>query len=465
LTSTSTSIGDGGQELGGRIAGERAAGSPAELRRPRRDLAGDVFPWSGWSQRLQDWTEVYQAGVVPETPTLENFEYVFTQVPFARYMFNSFLVSATVTIVALLFHSMAAYALARLRFPGREFVFSLIFATLLVSLPVILVPLFVLVRAMGLLDSYAGLIVPAIFNAFGIFLLRQFYLGIPGELEEAAILDGAGYWRVYTNIILPLSRPILAALAVFFFLANWNSFLWPLTVTSNPICGSSRSGSPASSSSTPRPRTTSWPPRRWWRCRRCCSSSSSSGSSSSRSRHRGSSRICPRAALSPRHPSQVGGFVPIPTRPAMIAMSRRLLLQRRRGTKRDPSTSLGMTTRGDPVADQGPQYGACTARARSIASSIRAWCSRSACASSSCPARGRRSGLGAGEPLDDPERAERGGGDRSSRPPGGRSGGRRRPPRQRPCSRLASSRNPAIVRSIRPSGSAMPGVLSRPRRG
>ena len=102
------------------------------------------------------------------------------------------------------------------------------------SLPVILVPLFVLVRAMGMLNSYAGLIIPAIFHAFGIFLLRQFYLGIPEELEEAAILDGAGYWRVYANIILPLSRPILAALAVFFFLANWNSFLWPLTITNDP---------------------------------------------------------------------------------------------------------------------------------------------------------------------------------------------------------------------------------------
>jgi multiple sugar transport system permease protein len=109
----------------------------------------------------------------------------------------------------------------------------LIFATLLVSLPVILVPLFVLVRAMGMLNSYAGLIIPAIFHAFGIFLLRQFFLGIPDELEEAAILDGAGYWRVYANIILPLSRPILAALAVFFFLANWNSFLWPLTITND----------------------------------------------------------------------------------------------------------------------------------------------------------------------------------------------------------------------------------------
>ena len=177
--------------------------------------------------------EQYLLTLLPKSPSFDNFEYVFTRVPFERYMFNSFFVSITVTVLALWFHSMAAYALARLRFPGREIIFAMIFSTLLVSLPVILVPLFILVRELHMLDSYAGLITPAIFHAFGIFLLRQFYLGIPRELEEAAIVDGTGYWRVYWNIILPLSRPILAALAVFFFLANWNSFLWPLTITSD----------------------------------------------------------------------------------------------------------------------------------------------------------------------------------------------------------------------------------------
>ena len=177
--------------------------------------------------------ETYLPNLIPANPTWENFQYVLTQVPFPRYMLNSFFVSAAITVIALWFHSMAAYALARLRFPGREAIFSLIFSTFLVSLPVILVPLFILVRALGMLNSYQGLIIPAIFNAFGIFLLRQFYLGIPRELEEAAILDGASYWRIYMNIILPLSKPVLAALAVFFFLANWNSFLWPLSITNN----------------------------------------------------------------------------------------------------------------------------------------------------------------------------------------------------------------------------------------
>lgn len=171
--------------------------------------------------------------LIPQAPTLSNFTYVFTQVPFLTYMLNSFLVAVTVTVVALLFHSMAAYALSWLKFPGRDVIFLAIFSTFLVSLPIILVPLFILVKTLGLLNSYGGLIIPAIFNAFGIFMLRQFYITIPRELGEAAVLDGCSYWQVYWHLILPLSRPIMSALAVFFFLANWNSFLWPLTITSD----------------------------------------------------------------------------------------------------------------------------------------------------------------------------------------------------------------------------------------
>ncbi|MFT4128516.1 carbohydrate ABC transporter permease [Labrys sp. (in: a-proteobacteria)] len=177
--------------------------------------------------------EVFLPDLVPQRPTIGNFLHVLTEIPFLRYLLNSFLVSAIVTIVALFFHSMAGYALARLHFPGRDTIFLAMFSTFLVSLPVIIVPLFILVRAMGMLNSYAGLIVPSIFNAFGIFLLRQYYLSLPRELEEAALIDGAGRWRIYWSIVLPLSRPILAALAILFFLANWNAFLWPLTVASD----------------------------------------------------------------------------------------------------------------------------------------------------------------------------------------------------------------------------------------
>ena len=177
--------------------------------------------------------EVFRGTLLPRAPNFGNFLYVLTEVPFLRYLGNSALVSGVVTVLALWFHTMAGYALARLRFPGRETIFILIFSTFLVSLPVIIVPLFILVRALGMLNSYAGLIIPSIFNAFGIFLLRQYYLSLPTELEEAAVIDGAGYWRIYWSIILPLSRPIIASLAILFFLANWNAFLWPLTVASD----------------------------------------------------------------------------------------------------------------------------------------------------------------------------------------------------------------------------------------
>ncbi len=178
-------------------------------------------------------TEVFQPNLLPNKPSLDNFVYVLTEVPFWRYLINTFIVSAVVTVAALFFHTMAGYALARLRFPGRETIFLVMFSTFLVSLPVIIVPLFILVRALGMLNSWSGLIIPAIFNAFGIFLLRQYYLSLPRELEEAAVIDGAGYWRIYWSVILPLSRPIIAALAILFFLANWNGFLWPLTVVSD----------------------------------------------------------------------------------------------------------------------------------------------------------------------------------------------------------------------------------------
>ena len=194
-----------------------------------------IFPllWM-LSISLKQPVEVFQPNLWPNAPTFDNFLYVLTEAPFGRYLFNSFIVSAAVTVIALFFHSMAGYALARLRFPGREAIFLAIFSTFLVSLPVIIVPLFIVVRTMGMLNSYAGLIVPAIFNAFGIFLLRQYYVSLPRELEEAAIVDGASYWRIYWSVVLPLSRPIIASLAILFFLANWNSFLWPLTVVNDP---------------------------------------------------------------------------------------------------------------------------------------------------------------------------------------------------------------------------------------
>jgi multiple sugar transport system permease protein len=193
-----------------------------------------IFPLLNMvSIAFKDQGQVFDMNLIPVAPTMANFLYVFTKFNFIRYLFNSFVVSSAITIIALLFHSMAGYALARLRMPGREIIFMTMLSTFLVSLPVIIIPLFVLVRFLGLLNSYSGLIIPPIFNAFGIFLLRQYYLTFPYELEEAALIDGAGYWFIYWRIILPLSKPILSSLAILFFLTNWNAFIWPLTVTSD----------------------------------------------------------------------------------------------------------------------------------------------------------------------------------------------------------------------------------------
>jgi multiple sugar transport system permease protein len=177
--------------------------------------------------------EINSPGLLPSAPTLGNLVTVFDRVPFARYLLNSLVTSVAVTVLLVGFGAMAGYALARLRFPGRELIFSLFFATLLVALPVILVPLFVVVSRMGLTNTYAGLIIPVAFTAFPVFLMRQFYLQFPRDLEEAADLDGAGFLRRFVSVVLPVSRPMLAALGVITFLATWNSFLWPLTVARN----------------------------------------------------------------------------------------------------------------------------------------------------------------------------------------------------------------------------------------
>jgi multiple sugar transport system permease protein len=174
------------------------------------------------------------ARLLPSSFQWANYLAVFTRVPFGRYLLNSFIVATTVTVVALLFHSMAGYSLARLRYRGRNLIFVSILSTMMVPFTAIVVPLFILIRTLGWIDTYQAMIIPAIPHAFGIFLLRQFYLSIPRELEEAALIDGAGLMGVYWHVMLPLSRPIMAALGIFFFLANWNSFFWPLVVVQSP---------------------------------------------------------------------------------------------------------------------------------------------------------------------------------------------------------------------------------------
>ncbi|GAB4443359.1 MAG: carbohydrate ABC transporter permease [Anaerolineae bacterium] len=169
--------------------------------------------------------------LVSENFSLDNFESVFEQAPFERYMLNSFIVATSVTVAALLLHSMAGYALARLEFPGRRVLFMLIISTLMIPFYTILIPLALLVRELGWINTYWALIIPAIPHAFGIFWFRQFFLGLPSELEDAARIDGASRIGVFFRIALPMARPVAAAMAVFFFLANWDAFLWPLIAT------------------------------------------------------------------------------------------------------------------------------------------------------------------------------------------------------------------------------------------
>ena len=167
-------------------------------------------------------------------PQVANYSRIFEVIPFARLMLNSLFVSLSVTALQLLVCSMAAYAFARLRFRGRDFLFLLYLSALMVPSQVTLIPNFILVRSLGWIDSYAALILPFAFSSFGTFLLRQAFLTIPREVEEAARIDGASYWAVYWRVALPLALPSLGALGIFTFVAQWNNFLWPLITTTRP---------------------------------------------------------------------------------------------------------------------------------------------------------------------------------------------------------------------------------------
>jgi multiple sugar transport system permease protein len=166
--------------------------------------------------------------VFPEHWTLDNFSRLFSKQDFVRYFLNSAGIAVVVTAANLVFCSMAGYALAKLRFFGHRPLMGLVLATLMVPGSVTLVPLFVLMSKLGLVNSYAAVTVPFFAGAFGVFLMRQFMFSIPDDLIDAARIDGAGEWRIFTRIVMPLLKPALAALAVFQFLATWNNFLWPL---------------------------------------------------------------------------------------------------------------------------------------------------------------------------------------------------------------------------------------------
>ena len=163
--------------------------------------------------------------------TLGNYLEVFRVLPFDRYFLNSAVVTVTVTIVQILISSLAAFSFARLRFRGRDTLFMLYLATLMIPPQVTLIPNFLVIKTLGWYDSYLALVVPGFFSALSTFLLRQYYRTIPLEMDEAARIDGASSLRIWWQVIVPLSWPAIAALAVFTFQATWNDFLWPLVVT------------------------------------------------------------------------------------------------------------------------------------------------------------------------------------------------------------------------------------------
>jgi len=167
---------------------------------------------------------------IPKDAQWNNYSTVWKVIPFGRYMLNSFITSFCITALHLVVASMAAFAFARLEFPGRDKLFLLYLATMMVPGQVTMIPNFILIKLFNWTDTYQGLIIPNVFTAFGVFLLRQFFMTIPKEYEDAARIDGASYFHIYSKIILPLSIPALSTLAIFTFVFQWNNLIWPLVV-------------------------------------------------------------------------------------------------------------------------------------------------------------------------------------------------------------------------------------------
>ncbi|RHW42683.1 carbohydrate ABC transporter permease [Neobacillus notoginsengisoli] len=183
--------------------------------------------------------EAFTAGLkwLPQVFTAENYQYAFSdnrETPVLKWMGNSLFVGITGTLIVLVVDTMAAYGLARLDVPFRRFFISLFIGSLMIPWVITFLPLYMEFRTFGLLNTYAVLILPYSANAFGVFLLYQYFRGFPKELEEAAFLDGANKWQVFTKVVLPSARPVIWTLAIFTFMGIYNDFLWPLVTTSSP---------------------------------------------------------------------------------------------------------------------------------------------------------------------------------------------------------------------------------------
>jgi multiple sugar transport system permease protein len=171
--------------------------------------------------------------LIPARPTLSHYADLFGRLALGRYALNSAFIAVVTTLASLAINASAGYAFAKLRFHGRDITFRTLMAGLAIPVQVAMLPLFLLVKALGLVNTYGGVIIPGLASIFGIFLVRQYALSIPDDLLDAARIDGAGEWRVFRSIALPAIRPVLATLALWTFLATWNDFMWPLIVLSD----------------------------------------------------------------------------------------------------------------------------------------------------------------------------------------------------------------------------------------
>lgn len=169
--------------------------------------------------------------LLPDIFTLDNYYNVWNELPFGKWLFNSLLVTTVQTISNVFFSALAGFAFARLRFRGRTVIFNILLSSLMVPGIILLVPKFIVLNQFELINSYAGLIVPGLVGVTNIFLMKQFFETIPKDIEQAALLDGCSYFRIFWQVFLPISKPALAAVAIYTFQGSWNEFLWPVIVT------------------------------------------------------------------------------------------------------------------------------------------------------------------------------------------------------------------------------------------
>ncbi|MEU6324786.1 carbohydrate ABC transporter permease [Streptomyces sp. NPDC047009] len=192
------------------------------------------FLWMLITSLQSNGSGISAPSLLPRTVSGDGYRSLFHAVPFTRVAVNSLGLALISTVIQLITSSMAAYAFSRLRFRGRGLVFGCYLATMMVPLQVLIVPLFAEMKSLNLVDTYAAVLAPTLASGFGVFLLRQAMDGVPRELDEAARLDGAGHFRIFASVVLPLVRPALATFSVFAFMASWNSFLWPLVIIRSP---------------------------------------------------------------------------------------------------------------------------------------------------------------------------------------------------------------------------------------